>query len=165
MIAVRDHLDRSGDALPVVITFTDDPTRLAAYQAHLAIDFPVLADTDRVLYSVLGATRGSLRRVWSPGTVLMYARDSSVEVATPSGRPRTPDSWAPMPSSTATAACADSGYRRHPTRGHPSGTSTPRCGTSDVDLWGLTSPGGGDHPALQVRIRRHRGEPMRRDGT
>ena len=35
MIAVRDHLDQFDDALPVVITFTDDPTRLAAYRAHL----------------------------------------------------------------------------------------------------------------------------------
>ena len=74
MIAVRDHLDEFGDAFPIVITFTDDPMRLAAYRAHLDIQFPVVADVDRVLYRVLGAGRGSLRRVWSPGTLVMYAR-------------------------------------------------------------------------------------------
>lgn len=74
MIAVRDHLDRLGEALPIVITFSDDPARLAAYRAHLQIEFPVLADVDRVLYRVFGAGRGSLRRVWSPGTLAMYAR-------------------------------------------------------------------------------------------
>ena len=74
MIAVRDHLDRLGDALPVVITFADDPARLASYRTHLQIEFPVLADVDRVLYRVFGAGRGTLRRVWSPGTLAMYAR-------------------------------------------------------------------------------------------
>lgn len=74
MIAVRDHLDQLGDALPVVITFSDDPRRLAAYRRHLDIDFPVLADVDRVLYDLLGAGRGSIRQVWSPGTLAMYAR-------------------------------------------------------------------------------------------
>jgi len=74
VIAVRDHLDRLGEALPIVITFSDDPARLAAYRAHLQIEFPVLADVDRVLYRVFGAGRGSLRRVWSPGTLAMYAR-------------------------------------------------------------------------------------------
>ncbi len=74
MIAVRDHLDQLGDALPVVITFTDDPRRLAAYREHLDIGFPVLADADRVLYDLLGAGRGSIRQVWSPGTLAMYAR-------------------------------------------------------------------------------------------
>lgn len=74
MIAVRDHLDQLGDALPVVITFTGDPSRLAAYRTHLDIDFPVLTDVDRALYRLLGAGRGSLRRVWSPGTIATYAR-------------------------------------------------------------------------------------------
>ncbi len=74
MIAVRDHLDQLGDALPVVVTFTDDVSRLAAYRDHLEVEFPVLADVDRVLYDLLGAGRGSLRKVWSPGTLAMYGR-------------------------------------------------------------------------------------------
>lgn len=74
MIAVRDHLDQLGDVLPVVVTFTDDPRRLAAYRTHLQLDFPVLADVDRSLYNLLGAGRGSTRQVWSPGTLAMYAR-------------------------------------------------------------------------------------------
>ena len=71
MIAVRDHLDQLGAALPVVVTFTDDPRRLAAYREHLDVTFPVLADVDRVLYDLLGAGRGSIRKVWSPGTLTM----------------------------------------------------------------------------------------------
>lgn len=74
MLAVRDHRDQLGDALPVVVTFTDDLERLGAYRTHLGLDFPVLADVDRRLYTILGAGRGSLRQVWSPGTLAMYAR-------------------------------------------------------------------------------------------
>jgi len=74
VIAVRDHLDQLGDALPVVVTFSDDPRRLAAYREHLEIDFPVLADVDRVLYDLFGAGRGSIRQVWSPATLAMYGR-------------------------------------------------------------------------------------------
>jgi peroxiredoxin len=74
VIAVRDHLDQLGDALPVVITFADDPSRLAAYRTHLDLEFPVVADVERTLYGLLGAGRGSFRRVWSPGTIAMYAR-------------------------------------------------------------------------------------------
>ena len=74
MIAVRDHLDQLGDTLPVVITFADDPSRLAAYRTYLDLEFPVVADVDRTLYRVLGAGRGSFFRVWSPGTIAMYAR-------------------------------------------------------------------------------------------
>ena len=73
MIAVRDHLDQFGDARIAVVTFTN-PERLAAYRAHLRIPFDVVADTDRELYRMLGAERGSNRQVWSPGTIRMYAR-------------------------------------------------------------------------------------------
>ncbi len=74
MIAVRDHLDQLGDTLPVVITFADDPSRLTAYRTYLDLEFPVVADVDRTLYRLLGAGRGSFFRVWSPGTIAMYAR-------------------------------------------------------------------------------------------
>ena len=74
MIAVRDHLAQFGDAIPIVITFTDDPTRLAAYRDHLSVDFPIVADVDRVLYRLLGASRGSFRRIYSPGSLLLYTR-------------------------------------------------------------------------------------------
>jgi hypothetical protein len=75
VIAVRDHQTQLGDALVVVITFADAPARLAAYRRHLGLDVadvPLLADTDRALYRLLGAGRGSLRHVWSPGTLAMY---------------------------------------------------------------------------------------------
>jgi hypothetical protein len=74
VIAVRDRLGELGDALPIVITFADDPARLAAYRAHLGLAFPVVADVDRTMYRRLGADRGTLRQVWSPGTLKMYAR-------------------------------------------------------------------------------------------
>lgn len=60
--------------LPIVVTFTDDVGRLDAYGEHLGIDFPILADPERSLYRAVGARRGSLRRVWSPGTLAMYVR-------------------------------------------------------------------------------------------
>ncbi len=76
MVAVRDHLAGSAhhDALLVVVTFTDDPMRLDAYRAHLGLDGPIVADVERNLYHAVGARRGSLRRVWSPGTLALYAR-------------------------------------------------------------------------------------------
>jgi hypothetical protein len=72
--AVRDHLDRFGDALPVVVTFSDDLDLVAAHRRHLDVDFPVLADRDLALYRALGIGRGSVRDVWSPGTLATYAR-------------------------------------------------------------------------------------------
>jgi len=73
VIAVRDHLDRFGDARIAVVTFAA-PERLAAYRHHLGLPFDVVADTDRTLYEMLGAERGSNRQVWSAGTLRMYAR-------------------------------------------------------------------------------------------
>jgi hypothetical protein len=85
VIAVRDHLDElheasashraagpSGPLRPVVVSFVDDTDRLAAYREHLAIEFPIVADPGRLLYRALGAERGRLRDVWSPGTLRMY---------------------------------------------------------------------------------------------
>lgn len=71
---MRDRREELGGALPIVVTFADDPGRLAAYRDHLAVDFPVLTDRNRSLYAAVGAGRGTLRRVWSPGTLAMYAR-------------------------------------------------------------------------------------------
>jgi hypothetical protein len=74
VIAVRDHHDQLNGVLPIVVTFSDDVGRLAGYREHLAITFPILANPDRSLYDAVGADRGSFRRVWSPGTIAMYAR-------------------------------------------------------------------------------------------
>ena len=73
MIAVRDHLDQFGDARIAIVTFAT-PERLAAYRQHLHLTFDIVADTDRTLYRLLGAERGSTRQVWSAGTIRMYAR-------------------------------------------------------------------------------------------
>ena len=73
MIAVRDHLVRFGDARIAVVTFAS-VDRVAAYREHLRIPFDVVADPDRTLYALLGATRGTLRQVWSADTLRMYVR-------------------------------------------------------------------------------------------
>ena len=73
MIAVRDHLNQFGDARIAIVTFST-PERLAAYRQHLHLTFDIVADTDRMLYRLLGAERGSARQVWSAGTIRMYAR-------------------------------------------------------------------------------------------
>ena len=73
MIAVRDHLAQFGDANVVVVTFAA-PERLAAHRDHLQIPFTIVTDTDRHLYGLLGAERGSNRQVWSLGTLRMYGR-------------------------------------------------------------------------------------------
>lgn len=74
---MRDRRGEFGQALIAVITFSDAPERLAAYRDHLGLDrtdIALLADPERTVYRLLGAGRGSLRRVWSPGTLAMYAR-------------------------------------------------------------------------------------------
>lgn len=73
MIAVRDHLDRFGDARIAVVTFAG-VDRLAAYRDHLRVPFDIVADPDRTLYALLGAVRGTTRQVWSGGTLRMYVR-------------------------------------------------------------------------------------------
>ena len=73
---MRDHFAgtpvEARTVLPVVITFSDDPARLAAHREHLQLDVPVLGDADRVLYHLLGAERASFTKVWNPGTMAMY---------------------------------------------------------------------------------------------
>ena len=71
---MRDHLDELGDVQPVVVSFNDDVSRLSAYRDHLGVDFPFVSDPDRELYHELGAGRGTIRDVWSLGTLRMYAR-------------------------------------------------------------------------------------------
>jgi hypothetical protein len=72
VIAVRDHLDQFGDAAIAVVTFAD-PARLTEFRTYLGLSFDVLTDPDRNLYRLLGAGRGTIRQVWSLGTVRLYA--------------------------------------------------------------------------------------------
>jgi AhpC/TSA antioxidant enzyme len=73
VVAVRDHIDRLGDATIAVITFAA-VERLAAYREHLQLPFDVVADPQLSLYAILGAGRGTSRQVWSPGTLALYVR-------------------------------------------------------------------------------------------
>lgn len=68
-----EHLDRFSDAEIVVVTFAD-PARLDAHRSHLGVPFTFVSDTSLRLYRMLGAERGTRRRVWSLGTLRMYAR-------------------------------------------------------------------------------------------
>ncbi len=70
---MRDHLDDFADATVAVVTFAETQ-RLAAYRAHLCVDFPILSDPTRDLYRFFGAGHGSNRQIWSLGTLRLYAR-------------------------------------------------------------------------------------------
>jgi hypothetical protein len=72
--AVSEHIDALGDTQPVVVTFADDPERLGPFAKHLGVDFPLVADVNRELYTLLGAGRGTFRQVWSRKTIAMYVR-------------------------------------------------------------------------------------------
>ncbi len=73
MLAVRERLTDFGNASIAVVTFAT-VERLAQFRKYLALPFPVLADPDLVLYSLVGAGKGSTRQVWSLGTLTLYAR-------------------------------------------------------------------------------------------
>jgi peroxiredoxin len=73
VLAVREQLDRFGDAIVAVVTFAA-PERLAEYRSHLDLPFTVASDVDRSLYAALGVGRGTRRQVWSVGTIRLYAR-------------------------------------------------------------------------------------------
>lgn len=68
-----EHLDRFGDAEIVVVTFAH-PARLAAHRDHLGVPFRFVADTELMLYRLVGAERGGRRQVWSIGTLRLYGR-------------------------------------------------------------------------------------------
>lgn len=70
---MRDHLGQFGDARVTVVTFAASH-RLGAYRDYLKLPFTVVTDTDRRLYELVGALRAGNRRVWSLGTLRMYAR-------------------------------------------------------------------------------------------
>ena len=71
MLAVIERVKEFGDAEITVVTFSN-PARLDAYVQHLGVTFPVVSDVDRELYQALGLERGTLRQVWSLGTLKKY---------------------------------------------------------------------------------------------
>jgi len=73
VIAVRDHLDELAPSQVVVVTFTA-AEQLRAYHDRLMLSFPILSDPDRVFYRAFELGRGSWRRIYSVGTLRMYAR-------------------------------------------------------------------------------------------
>lgn len=70
---MRDQLSEFGASSIAAITFAE-PNALAAHRAHLELPFPILADPDRILYRQFGLGRGSLRQIWNPGTLKLYAQ-------------------------------------------------------------------------------------------
>ena len=69
---MRDQLERFGDAHVAAVTFASQE-RLAAHRDHLTLPFPLLADPDRAIYRQFRLGRAPLRRVYNPGTLLLYA--------------------------------------------------------------------------------------------
>lgn len=57
----------------VVVGFSP-PDALASLAGHLDLAGPVLSDERRELYRLLGLPRAGLHRVYSPATLLHYAR-------------------------------------------------------------------------------------------
>jgi peroxiredoxin len=55
------------------VTFAE-AKHLALHRAQLDLPFPVLADPDRQIYRSFGIGRGSLRQIWGPGTLKLYAK-------------------------------------------------------------------------------------------
>jgi peroxiredoxin len=66
-------LQRKGrdDVVVAVVTF-GSPGLLAAYRAHLDIDFAVLDDPERETYRAYGLARGSWRKIYRPATIRKY---------------------------------------------------------------------------------------------
>ncbi len=69
---MRDRLDEFGDTTVVAVTFSEQGD-LTAHRRHLDLPFPLLADPDRALYRRFELGRGSLRAIYSAGTLRMYA--------------------------------------------------------------------------------------------
>jgi len=70
---VRDRLNEFGDVTLAAVTFTTH-NNLSSHRAHLELPFPLLADPDLEVYQQFGLKRGSLRQIWSFGTIKLYAR-------------------------------------------------------------------------------------------
>ena len=63
-----------GVGLPVVAVGFSPPELLRSVAEHLSWRGPFLSDEDRTLYRVLGLGRAPWWRVYSPGTLAIYAR-------------------------------------------------------------------------------------------
>jgi hypothetical protein len=127
------HEKHDNDAVGLVLVGFSQPERLAGLARHLGWPGLVLADPSRQLYQALGLGRAPLWRVYSPGTLLTYARalraghrfPRSVEDTRQLGgdgvlvdgtvvhlwRPRTPDD---RPTAVEVLAAAERELRRRP---------------------------------------------------
>lgn len=68
------HEKHDSDAVGLVLVGFSPPERLAGLARHLGWPGLVLADPSRQLYHALGPGRVPLWRVYSPGTLVTYAR-------------------------------------------------------------------------------------------
>ncbi|MGI8701153.1 MAG: AhpC/TSA family protein [Nocardioidaceae bacterium] len=68
------HEQRDNPAVGLVLIGFSPPERLAALARHLRWPGLVLSDPIRKLYAALGFSRAPLWRVYSPSTLLTYAR-------------------------------------------------------------------------------------------
>jgi peroxiredoxin len=70
--SLQPEFNRRGFSI-VVISFAE-PTKLASYQKRHQWPFPILADPSRNAYESFALPRLSLRRVFSPATLRLYAQ-------------------------------------------------------------------------------------------
>jgi hypothetical protein len=68
------HEQHDNPSVGLVLLGFSPPDRFAALARHLRWPGLVLTDPDRVVYQALGIGRAPLWRVYSPGTMLVYAR-------------------------------------------------------------------------------------------
>lgn len=68
------HQRHDDTSVGLIVVGFSPADRLAALARHLRWPGLVLSDPDRVLYGALGLGRAPLWRVYSPGTLLTYAR-------------------------------------------------------------------------------------------
>jgi len=68
------HTARRNERVGLVYVGFSPPPRQAAMARHLRWQGAVLADENRTLYALLGLSRAPLWRIYSPGTLLTYAR-------------------------------------------------------------------------------------------
>ncbi|RZT83858.1 hypothetical protein EV383_0677 [Pseudonocardia sediminis] len=69
---MQERLDGTGIGM-VTVGFSP-PEALAALAGHLGLRGPVLSDEHRDVYRLLGFRRAPILAVYSPGTLLYYAR-------------------------------------------------------------------------------------------
>lgn len=71
MAAVGSRIDEFGDAVVVVVTFSDEVS-VAQYLQRHRLKLPILVDSGRAGYRAFGCGRGSVARIWGLRSARRY---------------------------------------------------------------------------------------------